>query len=150
MAQTDHDSQWAKSTASFSSSDGEQPTSKRRTQKKGPKRSVNTLSATQLERKRANDREAQRLIRQRTKDRIEELEKQVQTLTHENEHLQRRLSSQPHSEGDDTASTERLPSGGSFWKNPTALESPIGNRDFHMRGKLDRRHHTGERAQGCG
>lgn len=40
-------------------------------------RSVNTLSAAQLERKRANDREAQRIIRQRTKEHIENLERQV-------------------------------------------------------------------------
>ncbi len=40
-------------------------------------RSVTTLSAVQLERKRANDRDAQRAIRQRTKDHIDNLEKQV-------------------------------------------------------------------------
>ncbi|KAL9115939.1 MAG: hypothetical protein Q9227_000307 [Pyrenula ochraceoflavens] len=44
-------------------------------------RSVNTMSAAQLERKRANDREAQRTIRQRTKEHIESLEKQVTELT---------------------------------------------------------------------
>ena len=43
-------------------------------------RSVNTLTAAQLERKRANDRESQRTIRQRTKDHIEALEKQVMEL----------------------------------------------------------------------
>ena len=43
-------------------------------------RSVNTLSAAQLERKRANDREAQRAIRQRTKDHIDDLEKSVNDL----------------------------------------------------------------------
>ncbi|KAK5000875.1 hypothetical protein LTR66_000364 [Elasticomyces elasticus] len=40
-------------------------------------RSVTTLSVAQLERKRANDREAQRAIRQRTKDHIDSLEKQI-------------------------------------------------------------------------
>jgi len=44
-------------------------------------RSVNTLSAVQLERKRANDREAQRAIRQRTKDHIESLERRINELT---------------------------------------------------------------------
>src|SRR5262245_14003700 len=44
-------------------------------------RSVTTLTAAQLERKRANDREAQRAIRQRTKDHIEGLERQVRDLT---------------------------------------------------------------------
>jgi len=43
-------------------------------------RSVTTLSAAQLERKRANDREAQRAIRQRTKDHIENLERSVSDL----------------------------------------------------------------------
>ncbi|KAJ5458463.1 hypothetical protein N7475_009851 [Penicillium sp. IBT 31633x] len=43
-------------------------------------RKVSTLSAEQLERKRANDREAQRSIRQRNKEHIEQLEAQVSTL----------------------------------------------------------------------
>ena len=43
-------------------------------------RSVTTLSAAQLERKRANDREAQRAIRQRTKDHIEALERNINDL----------------------------------------------------------------------
>jgi len=54
--------------------------SRRRASRAGT-RSVNTLSATQLERKRANDREAQRAIRQRTKDHIESLERQITELT---------------------------------------------------------------------
>ncbi|RYP49229.1 hypothetical protein DL768_005003 [Monosporascus sp. mg162] len=41
-------------------------------------RSVSTLSPQQLARKRANDREAQRAIRQRTKEHIESLERQVE------------------------------------------------------------------------
>ncbi|KAL5344759.1 hypothetical protein ACLOAV_010156 [Pseudogymnoascus australis] len=43
-------------------------------------RSVNRLSAAQLARKRANDREAQRAIRQRTKDHIDFLERRVEQL----------------------------------------------------------------------
>jgi hypothetical protein len=43
-------------------------------------RSVTTLSAAQLERKRANDREAQRAIRQRTKDHIDHLERSINDL----------------------------------------------------------------------
>jgi chromosome segregation ATPase len=39
------------------------------------------LSAEQLARKRANDREAQRSIRQRTKDHIERLENRIRELT---------------------------------------------------------------------
>ncbi|KAK3672800.1 hypothetical protein LTR78_007386 [Recurvomyces mirabilis] len=48
-------------------------------------RSVTTLSAAQLERKRANDREAQRAIRQRTKDHIDILERTVSELRGTNE-----------------------------------------------------------------
>ncbi|KAF2017642.1 hypothetical protein BU24DRAFT_389064 [Aaosphaeria arxii CBS 175.79] len=56
------------------------PGAKRRPSRAGT-RSVSTLTAAQLERKRANDREAQRAIRQRTKDHIEGLERQVRDLT---------------------------------------------------------------------
>ncbi|KAF2215825.1 hypothetical protein CERZMDRAFT_56487, partial [Cercospora zeae-maydis SCOH1-5] len=53
--------------------------SKKRASRAGT-RSVTTLSAAQLERKRANDREAQRAIRQRTKDHIDHLERTVNEL----------------------------------------------------------------------
>lgn len=62
----------------MSSSKDEGP-SKGREPRSGP-RKVSSLSADQLERKRANDREAQRSIRQRTKDHIEHLENQVAVL----------------------------------------------------------------------
>ncbi|KAM0179298.1 hypothetical protein ACHAPF_002957 [Botrytis cinerea] len=44
-------------------------------------RSVSTLSPAQLARKRANDREAQRNIRLRTKEHIERLEARIEELT---------------------------------------------------------------------
>lgn len=47
---------------------------------RGGKRSVTHLSKAQLARKRANDREAQRNIRQRTKEHIESLERKVLEL----------------------------------------------------------------------
>ena len=47
---------------------------------RGGKRSVTHLSKAQLARKRANDREAQRNIRQRTKEHIETLERKVREL----------------------------------------------------------------------
>jgi hypothetical protein len=47
---------------------------------RGGKRSVTHLSKAQLARKRANDREAQRNIRQRTKEHIKSLEKKVKEL----------------------------------------------------------------------
>jgi regulator of replication initiation timing len=59
---------------------GDAPPAKRRPSRAGT-RSVTTLTAAQLERKRANDREAQRAIRQRTKDHIADLERQIQELT---------------------------------------------------------------------
>ncbi|KAF3398552.1 hypothetical protein F1880_006159 [Penicillium rolfsii] len=60
-----------------SSKEGGPP--KRRESRSGT-RKVASLSAEQLERKRANDREAQRSIRQRTKEHIEQLEQQVAML----------------------------------------------------------------------
>ncbi|RKF61708.1 putative bzip transcription [Erysiphe neolycopersici] len=47
---------------------------------RGSKRSVSHLSKAQLARKRANDREAQRNIRQRTKEHIGNLERKVKEL----------------------------------------------------------------------
>ncbi|KAK5102595.1 hypothetical protein LTR70_000453 [Exophiala xenobiotica] len=44
-------------------------------------RGVATLTPEQLEKKRANDREAQRAIRERTKDKIESLEREIRDLT---------------------------------------------------------------------
>ncbi|PNS17331.1 hypothetical protein CAC42_7014 [Sphaceloma murrayae] len=55
-------------------------------------RSVSNLSAAQLERKRANDREAQRAIRQRTKDHIESLERKVAEYTGIQEQRERVLA----------------------------------------------------------
>ncbi|KAL8418983.1 hypothetical protein RB594_002262 [Gaeumannomyces avenae] len=49
------------------------------TKRKGT-RSVSTLTPSQLARKRANDREAQRAIRARTKEHIERLEREVEEL----------------------------------------------------------------------
>jgi hypothetical protein len=54
-------------------------------------RSVNTLSEAQLERKRANDREAQRIIRKRTREHIETLERQVAELGDQKEQLGKAL-----------------------------------------------------------
>jgi len=51
-------------------------------------RTVNKLSDAQLERKRANDREAQRIIRKKTRDHIEDLERKV---TDKEEQLEKAL-----------------------------------------------------------
>jgi septal ring factor EnvC (AmiA/AmiB activator) len=55
-------------------------------------RSVSTLSDAQLERKRANDREAQRLIRQRTRKHIENLERQVAEKDQRYSELERQVA----------------------------------------------------------
>ena len=60
---------------------------RRRRESRAGTRSVSTLSAAQLERKRANDREAQRTIRQRNREHIESLERQVAQLTAKKEQL---------------------------------------------------------------
>lgn len=60
------------------------PGAKRRPSRAGT-RSVSTLTTAQLERKRANDREAQRAIRQRTKDHIDQLERRIAELSATND-----------------------------------------------------------------
>ncbi|KAF2126491.1 hypothetical protein P153DRAFT_369199 [Dothidotthia symphoricarpi CBS 119687] len=57
--------------------DGSQPSKKRRT---GGPRGVANLTADQLARKRANDREAQRAIRERTKNQIDALNRRIREL----------------------------------------------------------------------
>lgn len=66
-----------KTRKAMSSQDGGPP---RKRESRSGTRKVSHLSAEQLERKRANDREAQRSIRQRTKEHIEHLEHQVSLL----------------------------------------------------------------------
>ncbi|KAI4183092.1 MAG: hypothetical protein L6R41_005588 [Letrouitia leprolyta] len=62
-----------------SDGDGSAP-KKRRTSTTTSSRGVANLTPEQLAKKRANDREAQRAIRERTKTQIETLEKQVRDL----------------------------------------------------------------------
>lgn len=54
---------------------------KRRTTGTTSSRGVANLTPDQLAKKRANDREAQRAIRERTKNQIENLERKIQELT---------------------------------------------------------------------
>ncbi|CAG8975273.1 hypothetical protein HYALB_00007974 [Hymenoscyphus albidus] len=67
--------------AGDSSNSNSSKTEPRRRASRAGTRSVATLTEAQLARKRANDREAQRSIRQRTKDRIERLEQRIKDLT---------------------------------------------------------------------
>ncbi|KAJ5361739.1 hypothetical protein N7541_002583 [Penicillium brevicompactum] len=62
----------------------------RRRESRSGTRKVSTLSTEQLERKRANDREAQRSIRQRTKEHIEQLEAQVASFQSQIEEMRLR------------------------------------------------------------
>ncbi|KAL1978272.1 hypothetical protein VTN31DRAFT_1131 [Thermomyces dupontii] len=55
----------------------------------GTRKGTRTMTPEQLERKRANDREAQRTIRQRTKEHIENLEHQVAELRAKGEQMER-------------------------------------------------------------
>lgn len=87
MARAPSANQPLRRSTSWTQSANNQKRQKRQQHRTPPKRSVNSLSATQLERKRANDREAQRLIRQRTKERIHSLERQISDLKNENERL---------------------------------------------------------------
>ncbi|KAL4934376.1 uncharacterized protein BDV17DRAFT_5906 [Aspergillus undulatus] len=61
-------------------SSNQDPSQSKKKETRAGTRRVTSLSAEQLERKRANDREAQRTIRQRTKEHIERLELQVAEL----------------------------------------------------------------------
>ncbi|KAL4871262.1 hypothetical protein BDV12DRAFT_33088 [Aspergillus spectabilis] len=61
-------------------SSNQDPAHSKKKETRAGTRRVTSLTAEQLERKRANDREAQRTIRQRTKEHIERLELQVAEL----------------------------------------------------------------------
>lgn len=71
----DHDTNMSRHVGSISQST--QPSNK---QHQTGTRSVSTLTPSQLARKRANDREAQRAIRARTKEHIENLERELEEL----------------------------------------------------------------------
>lgn len=63
------------------SSNGNPPQVKKRRTSTTGSRGVANLTPEQLAKKRANDREAQRAIRERTKGQIETLERKIQELT---------------------------------------------------------------------
>lgn len=64
-----------------STSDGLPPSGKKQRASASGSRGVANLTPEQLAKKRANDREAQRAIRERTKGQIETLERKIQDLT---------------------------------------------------------------------
>ncbi|KAI9701367.1 MAG: hypothetical protein M1820_006458 [Bogoriella megaspora] len=63
---------------------------KKRKSASGSGRAVSNLTPDQLARKRANDREAQRAIRERTKNQIEGLERQITELQNQDSHRELR------------------------------------------------------------
>lgn len=80
----------ASSTTATGGRESSQPAGKKRDSRAGM-RKVTSLTAEQLERKRANDREAQRTIRARTKEHIENLEHQVAELSAKGQQVDRVL-----------------------------------------------------------
>ncbi|OLN81157.1 hypothetical protein CCHL11_09525 [Colletotrichum chlorophyti] len=74
---TRHDDKLAADMTRSASAEPAKPTKRKGT------RSVSTLTPSQLARKRANDREAQRAIRARTKEHIERLERELEELKSE-------------------------------------------------------------------
>ena len=68
-------------TASNGVSSPQQPSTKKRRTSTSGSRGVANLTPDQLAKKRANDREAQRAIRERTKGQIDSLERKIQELT---------------------------------------------------------------------
>lgn len=70
-----------------SSGNGSETTTGRKRESRAGTRKVTSLTPDQLSRKRANDREAQRTIRRRTKQHIEHLEQQVAALSAKGEHM---------------------------------------------------------------
>lgn len=113
------------------SSAGDQTRQRRSQHRLPPKRSVSSLSATQLERKRANDREAQRLIRQRTKDRIDGLEQELSQLRSENERLRRCLKQRLLREAD-VHSRHNFEPGNTSWNRSKVMNVSRGRvAPFH-------------------
>jgi hypothetical protein len=113
-------------------------------------RSVSTLTPAQLARKRANDREAQRAIRARTKEHIERLESEidelrgmqnrdqaVQELLRRNRALEDELnrlresmglpSSSPYSNNNKTIYDDNMSPGGSAIPSPRTSPFPAGD-----------------------
>lgn len=82
-SQSDYDT--SKPSASNRSASGSGSGAVRKRASRAGTRSVSTLSPAQLERKRANDREAQRAIRLRTKEHIEKLERRITDLSSNDE-----------------------------------------------------------------
>ncbi|EOO03469.1 putative bzip transcription factor protein [Phaeoacremonium minimum UCRPA7] len=122
------------------------------TKRKGT-RSVSTLTPSQLARKRANDREAQRAIRARTKEHIERLEREleelkskqsrdetVQDLLKRNKALEKELRSLRETMGIQTSQhSYSTPDGLSLPNSgvPSSTASPLGQHAAHYKQSPD-------------
>ena len=132
MARTSAAHHPSRQSATRISNAGDQTRQRRSQHRLPPKRSVNSLSATQLERKRANDREAQRLIRQRTKDRIDGLEQEISELRSENERLRRCLKQRSLREADILHGRHNFEPGSTSWNRSKVMNVSRGRvAPFH-------------------
>lgn len=106
-------------------------------------RSVTTLSVAQLERKRANDREAQRAIRQRTKDHIETLERRISDLTNTQDARERLIQATQQRnqelEDENTYLRSQVGGGAGGHRDSFMLQIPGAESEHtsHSRGRID-------------
>ncbi|TVY48146.1 hypothetical protein LOCC1_G001929 [Lachnellula occidentalis] len=110
-------------------SDSNSNNKKRRTGTSTSSRGVANLTPDQLQKKRANDREAQRAIRERTKNQIENLERKIRDLTSQQpyQELQHVIRQKELVEADNADIKKRLASVLSIIQpvlGPHALEAP--------------------------
>ncbi|KAK6841482.1 hypothetical protein PG990_006516 [Apiospora arundinis] len=111
------------------------------TKRKGT-RSVSTLTPAQLARKRANDREAQRAIRARTKEHIENLEREIEELrsSHSRDETVRNLLRRNKALEDELHRTREsmgITSGGPRNLYPSAYHSPSSRSSPMAQGSSD-------------
>ena len=117
-----------------------QANKKRRSSNTGPNpgsRGVANLTPEQLAKKRANDREAQRAIRERTKGQIETLEKKIQELTSQQpyQELQHAVRQKELVEAENKEIKKRLASALSILQPIVGGNGIIGNSSNQKVGK---------------
>ena len=107
----------------------EQTSTKRRRTSAAGSRGVSNLTPEQLTKKRANDREAQRAIRERTKGQIEALEQKIQQLTSQRpyQELQDIVRQKDHVEAENQEIKRRLASVQTLIQ--PLLDGSIANRE---------------------
>ena len=116
------------------------PNKKRRSSNTGPtsgSRGVANLTPEQLAKKRANDREAQRAIRERTKGQIETLERKIQELTSQQpyQELQHAIRQKELVEAENEEIKKRLASALRILQPIVGGNGTIGNSSCQKVGK---------------